>query len=1108
MPGIDSYTKLLLHCNGDNDSQEFLDSSLSPRLLYSIGDTQLDTAISKFGSASVLFDGDGDSLFLPHSSEWNLGTGNWTIDFWVYRNGTQTDYAGIISSSNSSTEGWEIHFGASGTQNKIRIVSNASGSWASDIDGTTTIPNQEWTHVALVRNGNTLTLYINGVSDGTKDVSGYTYGSGNQGLSIGKLRIGVSGYHFNGHLDEIRVSKGVARWTTTFTPPSSEHVPDSYTRLLLHCNGTDGSTIFEDDSLLGKFIDVLGDSNISTAEYKFGGASGEFDGTGDYLSIPSNFNLEDEDFTIDCWIKFNTISGNQGICGRETSGSSYFYLAWESGTHIRFRDYGGSFDSTFSWSPSADIWYHLAIVRNGDDIKCFIDGTQIGSTQTFSGSFIDRTVSLWVGSAFSTGYFFNGWIDEFRWSKGIARWTSNFTPPTEEYSTDISEQDVFETIKLADEWTLQTNPDTQHISDSVLLSETWNLQTNPDTQEIEDIIKLADEWDIRTNPELEDIDDNIILSDNWILNLSGTIRERFQTKLYTLLEQVLVYTTDLRVLLSKKSSYLTKLYLKSYLPSIYKSDLRVRVTPLDMVVPRSLDDFIVKLDGTELPDVDYTTLVINLNLNITPSNAEFVLARRHDDINKTLSGATSIITEENKIEIFDGTRKLFTGYISQINADSSNDIVKIIAHDCRLKLSRESMELKYGGGWLPDANRNGIPDEDELNNVITPINDPLYIKVEKNIGKAFKEVMTQVGSLVSGYDNLPFSGSHVPEYVKVEKDYASLIDDLIRQTANCNWYIDENERLRFQKIGDGAIKNLPLSSLNKQRHPYDLILSDVQLNRPSPNYAQSYVVKRGKHDYTEYKRKTLKGWGISSLRTILKDLKEKTYFVWHQVHPESREQYYTGMNGKAIAYYNIYLGGWRSYPTIVIQYIVRKWIKDLSDIIVGTGLPRKTLYLSSYGKKESNWYYEERINELDKIRQNHPWIVKVEDEQYDYQDYGLDMARFELSQNNKLNTSANLSMLLDAYQYYNLSFQDLINLSNTINSTIYKNNNGFPLNIESIQINCNTRTVSLNLTNYGKSYYAKRQSILKSFKPAKSDYLLPKIIWIVYTWGGERLSTE
>jgi hypothetical protein len=222
---VDQYTKLLLHCNGADAATVFFDEAL--HTVTQNGGAQIDTAQYKFNGASGLFDGTGDYLSLADSDDWDFGTGNFTVETWLRRNGNQADYAGIISAGGPAAgpTGWAISFGnaAGGTTNKVIFYSNTTGSWTSNITASAAISDTTWTHVAVVRNGTALTLYYDGVSKGTYDCTGKTFNSSNSGVVIGRLYTGIDNYYFKGHLDEIRISKGIARWTAAFTPPIREY---------------------------------------------------------------------------------------------------------------------------------------------------------------------------------------------------------------------------------------------------------------------------------------------------------------------------------------------------------------------------------------------------------------------------------------------------------------------------------------------------------------------------------------------------------------------------------------------------------------------------------------------------------------------------------------------------------------------------------------------------------------------------------------------------------------------------------------------------------------------------------------------------------------------
>ncbi len=219
---------------------------------------------------------------------------------------------------------------------------------------------------------------------------------------------------------------------------------DSYTKLMLHCDGSDASTTFTDDSASGHTVTANGNAQIDTAQSVFGGASGFFDGGGDYLSISdhADFDFGSGDFTIDFRVRFNALptDGNfETFYGRDVSAHDVqLDIKNTSGTYtIRFIPYisGAKVVVNATWTtPVVDTWYHIAYVRSGTSWYVFIDGTQVGSTGSQSGTLDSTTDNVSIGRHTSgSPRELNGWLDEFRVSKGVARWTSNFTPPTEPY---------------------------------------------------------------------------------------------------------------------------------------------------------------------------------------------------------------------------------------------------------------------------------------------------------------------------------------------------------------------------------------------------------------------------------------------------------------------------------------------------------------------------------------------------------------------------------------------------------------------------------------------------------------------------------------------------
>lgn len=225
---------------------------------------------------------------------------------------------------------------------------------------------------------------------------------------------------------------------------------DSYVSLLLHLDGTNGSTSFPDASSNNVSVSPVGSAHVDTSESVFGGASLNLNGTTDNLTwtYGTNFDVAAGDFTIDCRIRFNSTAGAQTIyCARDslTGGQKDAVAFYVSGGTVRFQGIVNTIsqgDYQCSWTPSINTWYHIAIVRNGANFYIFING--VSQTLTVNTAISTNSLSPTYGTPIPAigeygdynGFYFNGWIDEFRFSKGIARWTTNFTPPTAAYDNN------------------------------------------------------------------------------------------------------------------------------------------------------------------------------------------------------------------------------------------------------------------------------------------------------------------------------------------------------------------------------------------------------------------------------------------------------------------------------------------------------------------------------------------------------------------------------------------------------------------------------------------------------------------------------------------------
>jgi hypothetical protein len=212
--------------------------------------------------------------------------------------------------------------------------------------------------------------------------------------------------------------------------------PDIYysnVSLWLTMDGLNASTTFTDSSQYNFTITPSGNSNINTTTRKYGSGSAFFDGTGDYLEAPLNsaFELGAEDFTLEAWVYptrtgFHTCIAKWGIITR-----SYFLAVDTTTGIVVYLDSNPTSPIIVGGTIVANQWQHIAATRQGTQIKAFINGVQAGSTYNYGIGALDAaaTTRLRIGGDVYGNTTFQGYMDEVRITKGVARYTSNFTPP-------------------------------------------------------------------------------------------------------------------------------------------------------------------------------------------------------------------------------------------------------------------------------------------------------------------------------------------------------------------------------------------------------------------------------------------------------------------------------------------------------------------------------------------------------------------------------------------------------------------------------------------------------------------------------------------------------
>ena len=209
-----SQVSLLLHCDGANGSTAVVDSSLNAHVTTAGGNTAISTTKSKFGGAS-LFTGSttGSMLTVPASAAFDFGTGDMTIEMFLAST-TVGDYTTVIS-RDYTANGWVILSGA--TQlGGLAVWTQSTGMLMAN--NTTLSTDGNWHHLAWTRQGNTHRLFLDGAQVATA-TSAVSLGASGKPLIIGDDAV-QGPRRTNGHIDELRITKGLARYTANFTPPS------------------------------------------------------------------------------------------------------------------------------------------------------------------------------------------------------------------------------------------------------------------------------------------------------------------------------------------------------------------------------------------------------------------------------------------------------------------------------------------------------------------------------------------------------------------------------------------------------------------------------------------------------------------------------------------------------------------------------------------------------------------------------------------------------------------------------------------------------------------------------------------------------------------------
>jgi hypothetical protein len=444
-PGNDGYTTLMMYFDGENGDTGskggLIDSSAVGVAAYrgharSFGSAAISNNTAKFGGTS-LYIPSGGYLLWPSSTDFDFGAGDFTVDWWDYFPSTPAENSVIIARDSDGVTYTPFMFGYC-TSGVMYAYIGDGATWTLSNLPLGQTNTAAWRHRAVVRSGNILSGYQNGIRQGAAAISGsIPASSGN--LGIGRW-ISISA--LVGYVDALRISKGIARWLNDFVPPISPYAQggvggtDGNTKLLLHFEGPSGGTTFLDHSGYGRTVTGNGSIALASSPVKMGKGSLAFNGSTQYATVAhsSDWEFGSGNFTVEWW-EYRT-GGGCAIARDFSTLYCPFLFSYGSTRLVYMCSAAGSWDIANGRSfgtVTNNVWQHLAITRNGTVFRTFLNGVQQDSW-TSSASLAANSNPLCIGAA-QSGTYFSGYMDDLRITKGVSRYDANFTAPEAPFPT-------------------------------------------------------------------------------------------------------------------------------------------------------------------------------------------------------------------------------------------------------------------------------------------------------------------------------------------------------------------------------------------------------------------------------------------------------------------------------------------------------------------------------------------------------------------------------------------------------------------------------------------------------------------------------------------------
>jgi len=438
---------MLIHGDGTGGAQNntFIDSSSNAFSITRNGSTT-QGSINPFGSVapytttvgggSAYFNGTTDYLTIPANAAFSYTTGDFTWECWIYPlayGASGSVFFDFFSQPSGSyiVGQCQIFITSAGL---VQFFYCNTSTTSLSITSTAAVTLNAWSHIAVVRSGSgtgNLKLFVNGalVASSAGAVTQNLGSTGNG--SIGRQTAGTA-YYYNGQVSNVRIVKGTAVYTSAFTPPTAPLTAISGTSLLL--STTNAGVI---DNAMQNNLLTAGSAQVS-GNYKYGTGSIYFNGTTGYLNSNNTATAAfgANDFTVEFWVIVNVLpAGSAQLLDTRPASTNGAYMLLYLNSDGTIRLFVSSADRITSTAIVISTWYHIAVCRSSGSTRLFINGTQSGSTYTDATTYLasNALIGASYGGGASIVNFLNGNIDDLRITKGVARYTANFTAPQQAF---------------------------------------------------------------------------------------------------------------------------------------------------------------------------------------------------------------------------------------------------------------------------------------------------------------------------------------------------------------------------------------------------------------------------------------------------------------------------------------------------------------------------------------------------------------------------------------------------------------------------------------------------------------------------------------------------